>query len=186
MTYNPGGQSADLIISHGMSLIRFPQTEPGEAPTYAGHIAGLISPAEMFHAVSTVRRASWPAYNQPCQVWRHRHLTDQQRQAIVDAVLKFEGRPYGPLKLFLHLGDWALAWARYGLTLGRVRGEVWACRRLSRLDWFPICSYLWAHAWEEALGYQFGAPAERVNPDDMHDWVKQHPEDWELVYERSV
>lgn len=183
------GLPGDIIFTAGEGVIRLTQRVPGEAPTKAGHVAGLVGPQTVLEARLTVQTKSirrFKAETPTFWVYRRQALTPDQRDNLADALHEFSGRLYGGPKLLLHLGDWALAWARYGLTLGAWKGEAYAFRRLLCLDAFPICSWVYARAYEKVLGYQFGVPAAEANPDQMLDWVESHPEEWELIYVQGV
>lgn len=170
---------ADIIFTPGMGAIRLFQTAPGEDPTWAGHVAGLGTPSMVVEAKWKVVSTAWDKYRERTpafEVWRHTGLTMEQREAVAAVALGFmdESVHYGWWKLGLHLGDWGLAWARWGLTAGQWEGEAYALRRLMFSDEFPICNWVWAKAYQEAIGYRFGVKAAWTTPDTMHDHVLLH------------
>ena len=79
---------------------------------------------------------------------------------------EYVGRSYGNLKLVLHVLDWALLGA-------------YVFRRLGRIEKYPICSYLVAHACADA-GIHFGVSPNAASPDDIWDWVTSQPS-FELI-----
>lgn len=180
---NPQLWPADVVFTKGWGPVRFLQRTPGEGPTYAGHVAGMVTPGEGIEALVRVRRFSWSTFVEPCRVYRHINLHREQRIGIVSRWEAGEGRLYAPLKLGLHAVDWGLSWALCGLTLGAVRTEVTAARRLSFIDWLTICSQFIADGYEKGAGYSFGLGALKDNPDGMEDHCILSP-DWELVFER--
>ena len=181
---------ADIIFTPGTGLIRFFQTAPGEDPTWAGHVAGLGAVSLVVEAKWKVTTSAWDQWreNAPAfEVWRHTGLTLNQRADVAAYALSFvdESIHYGWWKLGLHLGDWALAWARYGLTLGACQGEAYALRRLMFANSFPICNWVWAMSYQEAIGYRFGVKAAWTTPDTMHDHVEES-EAWEMVERKGA
>ena len=182
---------ADLIFAHGSGLFRLFQTSPGEPTTWAGHVAGFGTPTEIVEALWHVRCkpwSEWAAHEQQYEVWRHTGLSFDERLGVADKALWFTNHTvhYGWWKLGVHLGDWGLAWARHGLveglTLGHHgwEGEAYVLRRLMFLDEFPICNWVWAKAYQEAIDYRFGVRAAWTTPDTMHDHVKES-KGWECV-----
>ena len=169
---------ADLVLTHGFWLVRLAQTAPGEPPTWAGHVAGVVEPGRVLQALTWVREGDWSAVSRPYQAWRHAGLTWEQRLAIAAEARKFKGRLYGAWKLGLQLGDNLLA---RGLHVFGHHGEVYAFRRLTFADAFPICNLVWAWPYEKAADYRFGEAARLTSPDDMLDWLQQRPE-WVLVH----
>lgn len=184
--FNPGGQAGDIVFTRGQGAVRLLQRTPGEPPSYAGHVAMLTSPSRCVEALTTVQAHSWMDDRRPCRVYRHRHWTPAQRQAVAAAMEGRLGRLYAPVKLILHAVDWALAWGRWALTLGLWSGEVVAARRLAVIDRMVICSQAVADSVAEGAGYHFGTDPNAANPDSMEDWCRQHPQDWELVHERAA
>lgn len=176
---------ADIIFTPGWGAVRLFQTAPGEEPTWAGHVAGLGTPNIVVEALWKVTPTAWEEYKEitpAFEVWRHTGLTMKQRKDVADHAMSFvDGSVhYGWWKLGLHLGDWGLAWARYYATLKHWEGEAYALRRLMFIDEFPICNWVWAKAYQEAIGYRFGVKAAWTTPDTMHDHVKES-KPWECV-----
>jgi hypothetical protein len=107
-------------------------------------------------------------------VWRLRWLTPQKRHDLTVRTLRYLGARFGWAKFVTHALD--------GVA-GRVtRRQVFFFRKLNHNDRYPICSWITAFAYDRVLGYQFGVPPECADPDQIHDWVKAHPEEWELVF----
>ena len=57
-------------------------------------------------------------------------------------------------------------------------------RGILNIDKYPICSWVWAEAYDKVLGLRFGLPPNEASPDDMQNYVKASPE-WEMIYEVS-
>jgi hypothetical protein len=207
MTYSP--RPADLIFTHNESFlgraIRWFTRHRGEGPTYANHVAGVIPrmhvkmickrlaaaeeytkldklqwmllkhPGEywfVLEALWTVKISPLAGYKDEHQVYRHVGLMQTQRHNCCKEASKYYGRRYGVLKLGLHAGDAGLA-----KIFGR---DVYFFRRLARMDDYPICSWLWAWAYERGVKYEAWGESNAVSPDCMHDHVVKS-EDWERV-----
>lgn len=187
------GLPADIITVPGWANLceRF----PGEQPTYAGHIAGLISSQYVLEALWRVVTRPWEKFqadHEELEVWRLKTITMEQAQAIADrAVDLFSGKSYAWWKIGLHLADWLFAWGTFGVTwvgtagLKPYKGEPHMFRKLIVTD-APVCHFVWAEAYDCVAGYRFGVEPHEVDPDQMHDWMKAHPEEWELVYQRKA
>jgi len=174
----------DIGLTPGLALVRFCQTAPGEPATRAGHVFGFVGPGETLEALWRVRVLPWAGRRGPCEVWRRRGLSAAQRGAVAEAARAYAGRGYGWWKLAAHLADWFLAWALFGLSLGRRRGEAYVARRLLALERWPICSWVWARAYVRALGLSLGEPGGCATPDGMRDHFMADPA-WELVFRRA-
>lgn len=169
----------DLIFVRGTGFvqrgIRWASRGPGEEPTYAHHVAGFVTADEVVEAKSSVVRRSLPdcVGSQAYQVWRCLALTEQQREAIANYATGYVGHKYGYWKIAAHLGD---------ALLSRLCGRnVYLTRRWASMDDYPICSWVWAYAYN-AVGLSFGIEPGAAQPDDMHDWVRNSP-DWTMVHE---
>ena len=180
MEFLPG----DLIFVHGHSAIgaaiRTAETGPGEPVAYANHVAGFTSPSDVTEAlwhVQTLPFPSWQTTTPIYQVWRCMALTPEQRSIVAQAASAYVGRPYGWWKLALHLGDSLLSWS--------IGTEVYAFRRMMSDGRYPICSWVWAYAYD-ALGLPnfFGLPPSEAQPEDMYDHVSCSIL-WEKVYEST-
>ena len=170
---------ADIIFTPGMGLVRLFQTAPGESPTWAGHVAGLGTSdivTEALWKVTCTGLDEWREKAPVYEIWRHNGLTMDQRKDAAAYALSFvdDSIHYGWWKLGVHLGDWGLAWARWLATAGVWEGEAYGLRRFMFSDEFPICSWVWARAYQEAIGYRFGVRAAWTTPDSMHDHVVLH------------
>ncbi len=169
----------DLLLCHNPSLlgraIRWAERSRGEAKSWANHVAGISSPGMVLEALWKVKEHPLSDLDPAqYQIWRHTGLSDDEREAVAAAALGYKGRSYGPLKLGLHLGD---------ALLSKVAGgSPYFFRRLARMDDYPICSWVWACAYDKALGYQFGCDPEAASPDDMHDFVRSNPNDWSMIH----
>lgn len=178
---------ADVIPTPGWPITRWFERGPNERPTYAGHIAGMHDSQNVLEALLRVTLHPYADMaNEPHQVWRHVGLAQHERLAVAHEASKFIGDLYGGWKLFLQAGDGLLS-KLFGLvSLGHYpkKGDVYACRRLQFWDQFPNCHWVWAVAYERAIGYRFGVEGRLTNPDVMHDFMIQSP-DWELIWEIS-
>lgn len=188
--FRPG----DLLLFRGSSrlsrAIRWATRSRGEEATYANHVGG-IGQGGSIDGDATNIEALWKAVEHPlrdgrgCEFQAFRLvqvfapgkpvtlITTSERLRLAAAARGYIGRQYGAGKIVLHLGD-ALLSKVFG-------GSPYIFRRLASLDDYPICSWLWAHAYNDALGYTFGCDPDAASPDDMHDWCVGHPDEWERI-----
>jgi hypothetical protein len=183
----------DIFLSRSKSLlggaIRYFERGRGEETAQVNH-TGLFLGGDNGEFWSTLDRAIsiealafvrhgifWDFYHDDPKVevaiYRDITLTDAERAVIRASALGYKGQLYGGFKLFLHLGDWALARALF-------RRDVYAFRRLARIDWAPICSYLVAKGYG-TVGRHFGVAENAATPDDIWDFVRAHPEKYAPV-----
>ena len=111
------------------------------------------------------------------EVWRCRTLTDEQRAALTREALQYAHVPFGFGKLGAHLLD--------DLLSKLLRRDVFLFRRADPEDHRPVCSGITAAVYDRALHYRFGLEPEAVDPDQIHDWVRAHPAEWECVFRRE-
>lgn len=190
----------DILLFRGdgilARLILWAQRRRGETRSRCNHVGMALNAASLYLAVMIealwkVRAGRiWSFYHgnsSKVTIYRCRGLTDQQRQLLVEEALKYKGRHYGVLKIPVHLlGRW------FG------RGLV---KKLLFIDGLPICSWVIEKPWlrlRQALGpipsslvgegfygqdgeLVFGVPVDTVEPDDIDDWCRAHPEQWEEV-----
>lgn len=167
----------DLLFCHGSSMmakaIRWASRSKNEEKTWTNHVAGIGQR-------NTIIEAGWvvveyqpaPEFFETCQVWRNTTLTPEQRIAVAKAARAYLGRRYGGAKILLHLGD-AILSKVFG-------GNPYMFRRLAKMDQYPICSWVWAFAYFNALHISFGVSPYMITPDDMLDFCQESP-DWSLI-----
>ena len=174
------GLPADVIFCPGYGLIRLFQTAPGEERSVAGHVAGYTFDGNVVQAAlpKVTEQPIHEAMQGPMEVWRHTGLAMGERREVATYARGYIGRRYGMIKLGLQLGDNLLA---RSLHLTGWHGEIYAFRRLQYRDNYPNCHWVWAAAYERALGYLFGMHTRLTSPDAMHDWVMSRAE-WRKVY----
>jgi hypothetical protein len=49
-------------------------------------------------------------------------------------------------------------------------------------DHHPVCSGITASVYDKVLHYRFGVDPECADPDQIHDWVRSHPDAWVRVF----
>jgi hypothetical protein len=108
------------------------------------------------------------------EVWRCRSLTPTQRQTVSDTARAYLGRKFGWSKLVTHLLD--------GLVNKLVQKPIFFFRRLNHDQRYPICSWITAYSYDRAVHYQFGVPPQCADPDQIHDWVRSHADEWVRVF----
>jgi hypothetical protein len=164
-------------------IIRRFERSKGEAESVANHVGMFLAPVAFLEHVMSIEALArvrngrfWDFYhgkNIEVAIYRDKTLQPGDLWLIQGEAHRFRGRMYGFAKIGLHAIDWTLARA-----LGRQ--DVYAARRLARLDRYPICSYLVAKAYS-AVDRNFGCSPSAAQPDDMWDFVNAHPEKWECV-----
>jgi hypothetical protein len=181
----------DLVFVRSPSLlgklIRFFTRGEGESPTETNHVAGVVeggpakngaSSAQIVEALWHVRRgALYDLYkdsDSELQVWRCGILGGDDAANVVVEVEKQVGEQYGVLKIVLQLGDSLLARALH-------KQDVYFFRAIGGLKSFPICSFLWARAYDVGARITFGVPVNAATPDDMLDWCVAHNSWWRVV-----
>jgi hypothetical protein len=143
----------------------------GESRTKATHTGvvvagGAIEEAVIVEALSKVKRHRlWDRYasrRKEVAIFRPVNLTDEETARVVAKAESYVGRRYGYLKILAHWADWLLQGA-------------YVFRRLTSEDRYPICSWVVAHAFA-AAGRHFGVEPGAATPDDVWDFVTEHPD----------
>jgi hypothetical protein len=98
-------------------------------------------------------------------IYRSSEMTTTEREAVAERAMKYVGKPYGGLKILLHLT---------GL------------QGFSFIDWAPICSWTVARPYEEVMGWRFGSKAKTATPDTIWQYVRAHPEKWTCIRKLSI
>lgn len=179
----PKFQTGDIICVSGKSLFKsiigWFSRQPGESKVYAKHIAGFKDTITISEAVWTVKETNidnWLKKHKYFEVWRKKDLTKHESVKIFDYLDSKEGSLYGGWKLFLFAGD-------YGLSK-LLWKDIYLFRRLGFSESFPICSWLYAYAYDN-INYRFcGYDPNYLDPDTMHRCMKKSDE-WELVYKKG-
>ncbi len=173
---------ADVFLTKGKGsvsrAIRFFTRGIGESRTQVNHVgvvveSGNLKTAVVVEALTRVKRHRlWNKYGPPKKdsvaIYRSKNLSQDEIEAIVAAAKSYVGRRYGYFKIFVHLVDWILLGA-------------YVFRRLARMDRYPICSWLVAHAFGKA-GKHFGVEPGAAAPDDIWDFIQGHPQIYEEIY----
>ena len=157
----------------------------GESPTYAVHTAQFLDSHWVLEMamVARIKSVGQVIKNQGnidlwqrrgLEVWRCRSLTAQQRAAVTRQALTYLRVSFGMADFVLHLFD--------GLINKALHREVFLFRRLNHTTRSLVCSEITALAYEQALHYQFGVPADCADPDHIDDWVRTHPDEWVQVF----
>lgn len=178
-------EPCDVFLTRSRSLlgrgIRLFTRSFGESRTMVNHVGvvvegGTVDEAIGVEALRTVKRHTlWlkygPGSSSDIAVYRPLNLSDEEKTVVVAAAEGYVGRTYGYLKIAAHLLDW--------LLLG-----AYLFRRLARMDDYPICSWLVAHAFAQA-DKNFGVPPGRASPDDIWDFVTSNPDTYRVVQSLS-
>jgi len=172
-------QPLDLFFTRSGSWlsrgILWATRDDGEPKTEASHVGGIVTAGYLNRVVcvEALRRVErhrlWGKYGGSGQwmtIYRPLNIRDIDQDRIREDVEGHVGDRYGYAKIGLHL-------------LRKLTGDP-SWLRFSLLDDFPICSYLWATAFER-WGYDFGIKGRRATPDDMLDYCQAHPKRWKCV-----
>ena len=168
-------EPCDIVLTQGQTLlsraIRRCTRRVGETRTQVNHVGIVVEagspPADaiIVEALHRVQRhplgKRYRNGRSDVAIYRPTNLTLPERKRIVDAANSYVGRPYGYLKIVLHLLDW--------LILG-----AYVFRQLGRSERYPICSWLVAHSFKK-VGKHFGVPPGAATPDDIWDFVRESP-----------
>lgn len=187
----PQFMAADIILFAGRRdyygrLSRWLMRTSGEGPTYAVHSAQFLDAGSYLELdiVGKIRttqeilrkRQSHDLWQRRgFEVWRCRSLTDEQRDAVTRQALTYLGARFGMAKFFTHLLD--------GLVNKAINRDIYLFRRLNHDQRYPICSWITAFSYDRALHYQFGVPPECADPDEINDWLSEHPDEWVRVFQ---
>jgi hypothetical protein len=167
-------EPGDIFLTRGRGLvsraIRFFTRRIGESRTKVNHVGlvvegGPLARAVVVEALREVERhrlaEAYGGAKDEVAIFRPLGLSPAEIARVVAAAESYVGRRYGYGKIVLHALDWALQGA-------------YVFRRLGRMDDYPICSWLVAHAYAEA-GVHFGVAPGAATPDDVWDHVTGHP-----------
>jgi len=157
----------DIVHVQGRGLlsrmIRWFSRARGEGRTWASHSAMVLRAGDRVEIVEALRKvvlrpisayARTRARLLVCR--RPGGLDPEQKQEIVEKAEEYRGRKYGVGKIIAHAMD-------------RVFGNRYVFRRLARMDYYPICSWLVAYVYDRVLGHQFGVAPNAAQPDDLLD-----------------
>jgi hypothetical protein len=173
-------QPADLIFTRGEGwlsrMIRIGSQPLWRKRTLVNHVAGVVEEGELdtaliVEALHRVKRHTLEAQYGKGGTWiaifRPWNVTQADREHIALAAQSYVGRRYGYVKLLAHLGDWVL-------------GGAYLFRGLARMDNYPICSWVWAHAYS-TVGLDFGVDPGAAQPDDMYTFCVRNPDKYAVV-----
>ena len=179
---DPVLQPGDIFLTRGRGFvsraIRFFTRHIGESRTKVNHVGlvvqgGMLQKAVMVEALRTVERHrlidEYGGQSDEVAIYRPTRLSRAELQRIVTTANGYVGKSYGYGKIALHALDWVLQGA-------------YVFRRLGRMDKYPICSWLVAHAYS-AAGVHFGVEPGAATPDDIWDYVTTHLGEFERVRE---
>jgi hypothetical protein len=141
------------------------------------HTAQFLGSHKVIEMEAVVKKRSMKEFlrmRKSFEVWRCRSLTPVQRRAVALKSLEYLGTKFGWSKLFTHLLD--------ALINKVVHKQVFFFRKLNHDQRYPICSWITAFSYDRALHYHFGVPPDGADPDQIHDWVTSHPDEWVRVF----
>ena len=173
----------DIVLTQGHTFlskaIRLLTRGVGESRTQVNHVGIVVAegtpPAEaiIVEAVRKVKKHSlgkgYGNGRSDVAIYRPENLTQKEKETIVNAANKYVGNSYGYTKIVLHFLD--------ALLLG-----FFVFRRLARIDRHPICSWVVARSYGTA-GKHFSVAARAATPDDIWDFIKNHPRHYTCIRE---
>ncbi|MEA2023600.1 MAG: hypothetical protein U9N79_04835 [Actinomycetota bacterium] len=174
-------EPCDVFLTRGAGFvsraIRVFTRRFGESRTKVNHVGIIVGEGTMVTAMAIealvkVRKHPLGRYARKLDtavaVYRPINLTEGEETAIVAKALSYEGDKYGIVKIAAHFVDWTLQGA-------------YVFRRLTRMDDYPICSWLVAHAFASG-GKDFGCEPGAATPDDIWDFVTTNPDKYVQVH----
>jgi hypothetical protein len=108
------------------------------------------------------------------EVWRCTTLTPEQRMALTRVALTYLNLRFGFVKAWAHALD--------NVLCKLLHRDVFLFRHTDPAFRHPVCSGLNAAIYDRALHYRFGVDPECADPDQIHDWVQSHPDEWVRVF----
>jgi hypothetical protein len=160
MKLKPG----DIGLTHSDEAIGFlinpaQKTKAVDNASKYNHALLIINnKGDTFEALNKLDHYNLERYKgQQIAIYRHKHMTRELFEYGYASIIKYDGKTYPYLRLFLHL-------------FGAAKYIHWD---------MPVCSEL-------VSKFLFACGLRQnwwgVNPDNLHDWMKDH-KDFTLVYE---
>ena len=155
-------------------LIKIFERSPGENKSVISHVGMIVTDADSASAdiveslaQGTIRRPVSSYKSGKLYIMRNRGMVQTNADKIVAKAIEYVGDKYGFLKIIAHAGDYFL-------------GGKYFFRRLCRIDNYPICSWVVAHAYS-TIDYRFkGLDPDLVQPDDIWDHCQTNLAAWEV------
>lgn len=164
------GVCGDNAISN---LIKIFERSPREKMSVIAHVGVISTDAYLENAMiieslanGTVERNFSVYKRAKFYILRDRNLFPVYADKVVEKAKSYIGRKYGFFKIAAHFGDYFL-------------GGKYFFRKLCKMDKYPICSWVVAHAYA-SIGVRFlKLDPDMVQPDDIWDYAEQAK--WEIV-----
>jgi uncharacterized protein YycO len=161
--------TTDQFISRAIRFMLRRKDDKAPFSHIGGYVDGL-GVVEALHKVVVTAYNRFAKKNKRHMVARHKGLTDEQRFKIAQECAQQIGASYGYLKVFLLQ------------PLDQVFRTNFFTKRL-KVTKKPYCSMLWAHSYFKHAEIKInGVHPESCEPDDFHDEITNHPEDWEIIH----
>ena len=149
----------------------------GEGPTKWTHVGQMVDGGNIGEELATVKiHPVEPRLEQGFrEIYRPLGLSDQHRAEIAAAWLSIQGRWYGWWANITHAGD--------GLLAKIFGGSPVVFRWLSGGGKRTNCSGRVDRIMSAVVGPRpFGMPVGTPSPDDIHDYCRNHPDEYELIW----
>ncbi len=158
-------------------LVRFFSRAWKEEPSWASHTAMVLRVGEEIEIIE----AMWRTIIRPITEYKGKKskllvcrkpgsIDQEQKRRMIEKAEYYKGKTYGFWKIALHMLD-------------RLLNNRYVFRRLIKDNEYPICSWLVAYVYDRVLKYQFGAPPNAAQPDDLLDHCLDY--DWEFIWADS-
>lgn len=172
----------DLIFVGGdawyKEVVKFFTTYRNEEPSEMAHVAGILNNSivsEALFRVTESKYTEWSEKHNFFEVWRNVALSKSDLLNISYEVTKQNNNFYGWWKLIAHALD--------GTMSKIIASDFFFFRKMLFMKDYPICSWLWAYAYYNVVGYKFTYNPNTVSPDDMYDHVC-NSRDWKLIHKK--
>jgi hypothetical protein len=173
-------QAGDIFLTRSYSFlakaIRFFSRTIGESRTKVNHVGVVVAggtkdDAMVVEALRRVRKGTlvggYGNTKIEVAIYRPLNLTTEEKRQIIEKADTYVGRKYGYVKILTHWVDWVLQGA-------------YVARRLTKLDRYPICSFLVARSFGAANKF-FGVKPGEATPDDIWDFVTEEKEKYQEI-----
>lgn len=167
-------RACDIVLTHSDSLvgaaIRWFTRSKGEAATVANHVGIMVDSAHIVEALAYVlcRPINTVYAGKQLAIFRPLNLTAEDMHVVVLTAESFVGRKYGWRKIVEH-------------GLERFVGSNFLTRLVGGGDDAPDCDWVVSKSYA-AAGKDFGKPAGRADPDDIHDFVLANPDKYVRIW----
>lgn len=160
-------------------IIAWATQRPSEPITKASHVLMAVNDKMLIEALSIVKLRHIPGWinkHNNFEIWRSQ-LDTNKKLDITETSLQYKQKEYGWWKIVGHAGDSIL-------TKLFDREIVFFRKFIGDNHDYPICSWLVAYSYYDAIGYDFGVSYKYAAPDDIYDHVVKS-NDWFCIFSKD-